>query len=1293
MIGYVTHSKPARGKIEMSFVIQHPRAIAFLRWGVFFLVLAARPAFAESRALVVVKETCTEFVNHAKVCAVLKGPGQDEIWYHSSDGERTQLGAGSLQLFGSYPGEPPLELPRRVGTVREIHAEKDMPPLRIGTVVGLDGRMLLILKDGSAAQLPVPPDLVRGHGITQFHVDALPDLDDRVEDGGQFTEVELYQPSKDSPKKGEALRFIVQEPEMKVASLGAHEVARPGAEDEFEKIKHSVIGYSPEGPAQVGIFADGKRYELNLSTMAVTSGEAGSGPARSQAPSGLKRVPAVNGAVPDPTSAALAIPGEELLARVDRIEPEIEKGVIGSESLGPRIAAIFRNSVIKDGEMPKVPITFIAPAESGNDGPEELARAIASSRYGDPTHVEEISLASVTGHDTENAIWGAQQGYKDSEKTGAFEAAVRKLMKTGGVLLIRDTQAVGSAERENAEGFRHSFLEKLAETIRSGQLYSVSEKDEEKRNLNLRRITFLITGREADELYLGTVSDGRKMELFEESRAPEKVRDLLHREGYPSKLLDLTLEPILFSPRTADVLRPKIDRVLEEEFAHYSSKYGVKIAYDKDLTDRLLELIYSSDTGMPGLRNFIRKVSGQLIDPEIAALLRSGKGSIDKTIRLSLHESRDGGKRKVTLSATFNRDGKKQIVPLDVTSSAASGKLLALDDPHPTRNPLLMERMLQLEDRVSHQLIGQAEMVKDVARAVRGMVMNKASKLGLFFINVGPTGAGKSEAPKALARAIWGDDWKSHFDSIAMGDYQTSIDGLFGTEYKKGIFETKLEKLLKAGGGIMTLDEFSNLGGNNPELKNAFMKRFYDIKGEGYWVSPYGKHTRYYTGNIVWWATGNDGESLFKDQNDDMRGAIYREFKERGKLQSYLVEKGFPEALLGRADGVFLSEPQSVDQVSEITGEKFLRPVLETFRKEYPKLEIRESPEFVRQLVRTFKNSGQGARALQTVVNNKVGGDIGEALMRYHDEINRGEKVVLELGLADNLGSRPYVTPANHPRKVILTTKYEVGGHRGEVRTDLTYAAPSVERLTTRDALMVAYHEAGHGASHDPSVSGKDLEFINIQPHGKAAGYARYAQWEGIAHMGSRADFIRSVAQLMAGQMAVVKAGFPKNPGWSSDIAQLRKLTYQYLIRGAMHGKLVSLSVDSEGNPVLSGADANECRHEADRLLAEAFDLSQKSLNENWSFVRDIAALLVKKGTVTRAEYEALRERERREPGSSRMAPQAASMEDLIGIPDRGVRPAPKKGTAKATRVARAKRGDSPRRCSLNVLKASLESR
>lgn len=136
------------------------------------------------------------------------------------------------------------------------------------------------------------------------------------------------------------------------------------------------------------------------------------------------------------------------------------------------------------------------------------------------------------------------------------------------------------------------------------------------------------------------------------------------------------------------------------------------------------------------------------------------------------------------------------------------------------------EKMLHLQEMLSKKVIGQAEAVKKVAKAVRRSRAGLKSKnrpIGSFLF-VGPTGVGKTELSKALAEELFG--YKDSMIRLDMSEYMEkhSVSKLIGSPPGYVGHEEAgqlTEKVRRKPYSIILLDEIEKA---HPDVMNMFLQ-------------------------------------------------------------------------------------------------------------------------------------------------------------------------------------------------------------------------------------------------------------------------------------------------------------------------------------------------------------------------------------------------------------------------------------------------------------------------------------
>lgn len=215
------------------------------------------------------------------------------------------------------------------------------------------------------------------------------------------------------------------------------------------------------------------------------------------------------------------------------------------------------------------------------------------------------------------------------------------------------------------------------------------------------------------------------------------------------------------------------------------------------------------------------------------------------------------------------------------------------------------ERLLRLEDEMKKQVIGQDEAVDVVARAIR----RSRSGLGSHnrpigsFLFLGPTGVGKTETAKALARILFSDEHL--ITRIDMSEYMEahSVARLIGAPpgyvgYEEGGQLT--EAVRRKPYSVILLDEIEKA---HPQVFNLFLQIF----DEGRLTDSKGMTVDFRNAIII--MTSNLGSELISESKDK---------KEMQKKIWQLLHVHFKPEFLNRIDSVVIYNPLTAREILEI---------------------------------------------------------------------------------------------------------------------------------------------------------------------------------------------------------------------------------------------------------------------------------------------------------------------------------------------------------------------------------------
>jgi len=292
------------------------------------------------------------------------------------------------------------------------------------------------------------------------------------------------------------------------------------------------------------------------------------------------------------------------------------------------------------------------------------------------------------------------------------------------------------------------------------------------------------------------------------------------------------------------------------------------------------------------------------------------------------------------------------------------------------------EELLNLEERIHEGLINQEEAVKGVSDALRRSRagLREEEKPISTFLFVGPTGVGKTELSKVLAKIYFGGkEALVRVDMTEFADLQ-NIYRLIGSPPGSEVSEPGqlTEAVRQRPFSLILLDEFEKA---HPQIRNLFLQVFDDGRltdGKGDTID--------FTNTIII-ATSNAGTRYIQDQLT--AGRDVEEFK--GEFLEEL-RKQFPPELLNRFDGVMVFKPLTRENLSKIVKLKVRGLERDLAEK---KIRIQTTTEFIDQIAKLGYAPEWGARPLTRVMQDRVESVLARRILA--GEVREGETVVLDL--------------------------------------------------------------------------------------------------------------------------------------------------------------------------------------------------------------------------------------------------------------------------------------------------------
>ena len=309
------------------------------------------------------------------------------------------------------------------------------------------------------------------------------------------------------------------------------------------------------------------------------------------------------------------------------------------------------------------------------------------------------------------------------------------------------------------------------------------------------------------------------------------------------------------------------------------------------------------------------------------------------------------------------RQGKKIVKEQDIVDLVSLKTQIPLDISSEEEK----EKLLNLEKLIHEQLINQEHAVQLVSSALRqyrtGLVnINKPISVFLF---VGPTGVGKTELAKTLAKIYFGSEKTMiRFDMAEYQDKRSIYRFIGSPEGESGGVLTEAVKSNPFS--LILLDEFEKA---HQDVLNIFLALF----DEGRLTDNIGE-TIDFTNTIII-ATSNALSDFIKDEIE--KGTEPQKLSDvlKNKLTNF-----FKPELLNRFNEVVVFRPLTQEHLTEIVKLK-LRALSESLMKN-KKIELSFGEGVVEKLAQLGYNPIFGARPLDSVIRHYIKDNLARAILK-----------------------------------------------------------------------------------------------------------------------------------------------------------------------------------------------------------------------------------------------------------------------------------------------------------------------
>jgi ATP-dependent Clp protease ATP-binding subunit ClpC len=310
-------------------------------------------------------------------------------------------------------------------------------------------------------------------------------------------------------------------------------------------------------------------------------------------------------------------------------------------------------------------------------------------------------------------------------------------------------------------------------------------------------------------------------------------------------------------------------------------------------------------------------------------------------------------------------------------------------------------RLLQMEDDLKKHIIGQDEAITAISKAVRRArsgLKDPKRPIG-SFIFLGPTGVGKTELTKSLAKFLFGSE--EALVQLDMSEFMErhSVSRLVGAPPGYVGYEEAgqlTEALRRHPYSIVVFDEVEKA---HPEAHNMLLQ----IMEEGHLSDARGHKVDFRNAIIV--MTSNIGADLIKRQTSFgftiQKDELIEEKVEYDEMRKKLLDslkRVFRPEFINRLDAVIVFRALNKENIQQIVGLE-LDKVAERLQEH--EIILHASPAALHKLGEMGYDPDMGARPLRRVIQQYVEDPLSDAILA--GDFEDGNQILIDLAEGEEI--------------------------------------------------------------------------------------------------------------------------------------------------------------------------------------------------------------------------------------------------------------------------------------------------
>jgi ATP-dependent Clp protease ATP-binding subunit ClpC len=434
--------------------------------------------------------------------------------------------------------------------------------------------------------------------------------------------------------------------------------------------------------------------------------------------------------------------------------------------------------------------------------------------------------------------------------------------------------------------------------------------------------------------------------------------------------------------------------VVSDEALEAAARLSARYVTERFLPDKAIDLIDESSSRV------------RMYKSEAAKITKEWMNELRKVRQQRNRAQEEGQNEEVQTLTEREQELEKNLEQMRTTWDRNSSPVVTADDIAEvvsmwTGVPVMQmaqeesARLLHMEDELRHWIIGQEEAIEVISKAIRRArsgLKDPRRPIG-SFVFLGPTGVGKTELTKALARFLFGSE--EALIQLDMSEFMErhTVSRLVGAPPGYIGFEEAgqlTEAIRRRPYSIVVFDEIEKA---HPEAHSMLLQ----IMEEGHLSDAKGHKVDFRNTIIV--MTSNIGADMIKRQTglgfDVKRDEIVEEklvYEEMRKKLHEALKRVFRPEFINRVDGVIVFHAltrQDIRQIVAIELEKVAA------RLKDHNITLHASEAALNLLADEGYDPDMGARPLRRVIQHKIEDRLSDALLSY--EFKDGDAILVDV--------------------------------------------------------------------------------------------------------------------------------------------------------------------------------------------------------------------------------------------------------------------------------------------------------